>query len=255
MLQVQAHRQGRKALWVVQEHDGNQTAFALVLAGYGDAWAAVELGRGMGPSHTLLALQPPDADGGPAPGLPAAELAALYVRQLTAAWPHEPYFLGGYSAGAILALEMARQLRAQGRAVGLVAMFDPLFLRYSLPARVGWRVLEWAVRRMTPVAGGTRPVKILSAMTQDPGLRRHLRALEGYDPQPYDGRVVLIEADWSPLVRTPFFLRGWRRIARGGLDRWHPGGTHHGFMRPPHVGRLGRRLAAWMAQQAHRPAQ
>ena len=250
MLQIQAHRQGRKALWVVQEHESNQTAFALVLAGYGDAWAAVELGRGMGPSHTLLALQPPDGDGGSAAALPAAELAALYVRNLTAAWPREPYFLGGYSAGALLALEMARQLKAQGRAVGLVAMFDPLFLRYSLPARVGWSVLERTVRLLSPIAGGTRPVKILSAMTQDQGLRRHLRTLEGHRPQPYDGRVVLIEANWSRLVRTPGFLKGWRRIARGGLDRWHPGGTHHGFMRPPHVGRLGRKLGEWMTQSA-----
>jgi hypothetical protein len=138
--------------------------------------------------------------------------------------------------------------------VGLVAMLDPLFLRLSLPARLGWSVLERAVRLASPIAGGTRPVKILAAMTQDQGLRRHMRVLEGHDPQPYDGRVVLVEADLSRFVRTPFFVRAWRRVARGGLDRWHPGGTHHGFMRPPHVGRLGSRLSEWMTRHAEQRA-
>lgn len=251
MPQSQANRQGRKALWVVQEQEGNRTAFALVLAGYGDAWAAVELGRGMGPGHTLLALQPPDDNGAPTAALTAAELAALYVRNLISQWPREPYFLGGYSAGALLALEMARLLRAEGRAVGLVAMFDPLFLHYSRPARLGYRALERIIQLLTPVAGNTRPVKILSAMIQDQGLQRHLRALERHVPQPYEGRVALIEARWSRFFRTPGFIRGWRRIARGGLDRWHPTGTHHSFMRPPHVGRLGKELGAWLTQHAH----
>src|SRR2546425_10151820 len=120
-----APRPGRQALWVVQEKEGRQAAFALVLAGYGDAWAAVELGRGMGPSHTLFALQPPDDERAFAEVGTAVDLAGLYVRHLVTQQPQGPYFLGGYSAGALLALEMARQLRAQGRGVGLLVMLDP----------------------------------------------------------------------------------------------------------------------------------
>ena len=40
---TEAHRPRRKTLWVVQEKEGSQATFVLVLAGYGDAWAAVSL--------------------------------------------------------------------------------------------------------------------------------------------------------------------------------------------------------------------
>lgn len=243
----------RKALWIVQEQEGNRTAFALVLAGYGDAWAAVELGRGMGPGHTVFALQPPDDDAAFAKVGTASALADLYLRHLIQRQPEGPYFLGGYSAGALLALEMASRLVAQGREVGLVALLDPLFVRYAGPARVGYVAMERVVRFLLPYAGRSRWFKILSAMIQDPGLERHLMALEGYRPQPYSGRVTLIATRWSWVLRPPGFLADLRRIARGGLDRWRPTGTHHSFMRPPHVGLLGKRLGDWLALYPNHP--
>lgn len=235
----------------MQQKDGSRAAFALVLAGYGDAWAAVELGRGMGPDHTLLALQPPDDEAEFAKVSTAVDLAALYVRNLTALRPTGPYCLGGYSAGALLALEMARQLLAQGREVAMLVMLDPLFLRYSRLEQISWRVLERTVAMLVPLAGGTRPVKILSAMVQDQGLQRHLRALQNHVPQPYPGRITLVEARWSRFpLRPPRFIADWKRIALGGLDRRRPTGTHHSFMRPPHVGILGQQLSTGLEQLA-----
>jgi hypothetical protein len=241
---------GRKTLWVVQESEGGQTSFALVLAGYGDAWAAAELGRGMGPDHTLFALQPPDDEPAFAGLNSAADLAALYVRNLTARQPLGPYCLGGYSAGALLALEMARQLQGQGREVALLVMLDPLFLRYSRLEQLFWIAFKRAISVLAPYAGAGRHFRILSAMTQDQGLRRHLQLLENHAPQPYAGRVTLIEARWSSLLRPPNFIPSWRRIALGGLERHHPGGTHHSFMRPPHVRDLGKQLGMWLTPHA-----
>ena len=204
----------------------------------------------MGPEHTLLALQPPDDPAILARIGTAADLAALYVGKLTAARPRGPYFLGGYSAGALLALEMARQLQAQGREVALLVMLDPLFLRYSRLDQLFWRTLDRMVAMVAPFAGGRRIVRILSAMMQDRGLQQHVRILENHVPQPFGGRITLIEAQWSFLLRRPRFIAGWKRIAGGGLDRRFTKGTHHSFMRPPHVGALGRQLGAWVAQRA-----
>lgn len=53
------------------------------------------------------------------------EIAADYVEQLQCAWPEGPVHLGGWSAGAVLAYEMAVLLRRAGRDVLGVAMVDP----------------------------------------------------------------------------------------------------------------------------------
>ena len=240
----------RKTLWALDQAAGEKPTFAFVLAGYGDAWAAAELARALGHGHALVALQPPDDDAEFAAVATATDLAALYIRHLRALRPHGPYFLGGYSAGALFALEMARQLRDDGHEVALLVLFDPLFLRYSLPARAGYRLMARAVELLKPVAGRLRPFKILSAMIADAGLDRHLRALVHHEPRPYDGPVTLLEGRWSAVLRPPGCMAGFRRIARGGLHRQLLAGTHHGIMRPPHVGVVGMQISEWMSRAA-----
>jgi thioesterase domain-containing protein len=243
-------RESRKILWTVQEGTASQPAFTLVLAGYGDAWSAVALGRGMGDGVTLIALQPPDEDATRGKPGTAHDLATKYVAALRERVPKGPYHLGGYSAGALLALEVARQLRAQGEEVDLLVMLDPLFVHYTDFEQFCWFVFEQFVATLAPVLGGWRQFKILTAMTQDEGLQRHLRVLANHVPEPYDGRVTLIEASGSQYLRPPTYIGDWTRVARGGLDRRKPGGTHHSFMRPPHVTVLGQQLVGWMTDPA-----
>jgi thioesterase domain-containing protein len=52
------------------------------------------------------------------------EMAARYVTALRATVPSGPYIVGGYSSGATVAFEMARQLTAAGERVSLVAALD-----------------------------------------------------------------------------------------------------------------------------------
>ena len=57
--------------------------------------------------------------------LPTVEdLAADRIRALRSVRPHGPYVLGGHCHGGLIALEMARQLRAQGEEIELVLMVD-----------------------------------------------------------------------------------------------------------------------------------
>ncbi|MBO3098653.1 non-ribosomal peptide synthetase [Gelidibacter pelagius] len=52
------------------------------------------------------------------------QMAADYISEILASNPNGPYALGGFSYGGIVAFEMARQLRAQGKEVTIVAQFD-----------------------------------------------------------------------------------------------------------------------------------
>jgi amino acid adenylation domain-containing protein len=78
-------------------------------------------------------------------------------------------------------------------------------------------------------------------------IEAHLRALRGYVPEPYDGRVTLFRAAVRPLfdVRDP--AERWRELARGGVDVIDIRATHEGMFRRPHVDDVAHALRAVLA--------
>lgn len=52
------------------------------------------------------------------------QMAADYIEEIVASNPDGPYALAGFSYGGIVAYEMARQLRAKGKEVTILAQFD-----------------------------------------------------------------------------------------------------------------------------------
>jgi acyl-coenzyme A synthetase/AMP-(fatty) acid ligase/thioesterase domain-containing protein/acyl carrier protein len=54
----------------------------------------------------------------------AEQLAAFHVAEIRRAQPTGPYLLIGYSLGGLIALEIARQLNADGEEIGLLAVLD-----------------------------------------------------------------------------------------------------------------------------------
>jgi thioesterase domain-containing protein len=233
-----AQRPTRKTLWAVQDKGGEGQPFIFVLAGYGDAWVAQGLARALGPEHTVYGIQPPSD----AAAKTARELAAIYVEHLRAVQPNGPYCLGGYSAGAVMALEIAIQLRAQGEVVGLVALLDPLFIRYTRLEHLSYHGLQRVCRLVEKIVPSKpRLLQILAAMFEDEGLESHLKALTGYKPHRYPGDVVFYQARWS-LGRSPLLVRQWKWFTRARLKVETAPGDHHTFIRPPHVKELARRL-------------
>jgi thioesterase domain-containing protein len=231
-------RPGLKTLWVVQDERGKAQPLAFILAGYGDVWVALGLARALGAEHAVYGLRPPEN----CSGMKARELAAEYIERLRDVQPQGPYCLSGYSAGAVMALEMAIQLRAKGETVGLVALFDPLFIRYTRFEHLSYIGLQHAcavVEKILPVK--LRIMQILSAMFHDKGLDRHLEALVGYTPGHYPEEIVFYQARWS-VCRSPFLVRQWKWFTRARLRLETVPGDHHTFLRPPHVTGLARRL-------------
>jgi amino acid adenylation domain-containing protein len=103
----------------------------------GDVFMYLALASRLGPDQPCYGLRARGLDGlsEPHPSLGAA--ASDYVREIKQVQPHGPYYLGGYSLGATIALEMAQQLRAGGDEVGLLASFD------SAPTKTDYYKVRW----------------------------------------------------------------------------------------------------------------
>ncbi len=118
------------------------------------------------------------------------QLAATHVRSLRQASPRGPYTLGGYSAGAQVALEMAAQIESAGDRVDAMLLIDPVINAIPLsPADVvGFRLRQLRNRRhpvMEPyfaLADRTTHEEVLAALDRmvvppDPVSRRFYRGL------------------------------------------------------------------------------
>ncbi|MBW8873668.1 MAG: amino acid adenylation domain-containing protein [Acidobacteria bacterium] len=107
----------------IQPH-GSRPPLFLVHSLGGEVLSYYDLARHLGPEQPVYGLQaPPLAEVGDRE-IVVEEAAAEYVAALRAVQPMSPYFLGGYSYGAVVAFEMAQQLRRAGESVGLVALLD-----------------------------------------------------------------------------------------------------------------------------------
>ena len=79
------------------------------------------LARRLGADHPVYALAAFEVDD---PHERVETMAAAYIKEMRSVQPHGPYLLGGWSFGAYIAFETARQLSAEGEEIGLLAIMD-----------------------------------------------------------------------------------------------------------------------------------
>lgn len=212
---------------------------------------------------------------------PVEERAARYVRHLLEAQPEGAFRLGGWSFGGVLAYETARQLRAAGREVEFVALFDaglPLAVddesdtlarrfsafadyineTYGLEVSLTYEELSGldeesqfalVMERAAPLVDHIPPAALTHQLTS----HQDTRSLEAYKPEPYDGHVVLYYAP----EETPWAVRDARYVLDGtngfgGLCAdleivTIPGAHHLNLLDPPGVGVLAAHLEARLA--------
>jgi len=207
------------------------------------------LARHLGPDQPVYGLAPRGLDGTQAVQTRIEEIAAEYVRAIRAVQPGGPYHLAGYCFGGIIAFEMARQLAAQGQAVGLVALIEATWTGRGHPLRrAALRVrrrlafereqlaLQTAPERVGYVlarglnAVQERGTRILAGITArgargdediplvDGAIRRveaaHREALRRYVPQAYPGRLALFRP--ARHHGDPYW--GWGPLAARGVE-------------------------------------
>jgi amino acid adenylation domain-containing protein len=202
------------------------------------------------------------------------EMAADYVAAITAANPHGPYALAGYSFGGIIAFEMARQLLAAGRPVTFVGLFDTYADQsdyYDPWLAKHWRRSVYFIKNMTYKLWllSKRPKDIIGlklATWRRATLDRfkYTRAeqyelVNGHPPRmgaaqdvahrnyrlaPQQVKVHLFRCtEHTYYLNDPEYL-GWQEFAQGGVQIHEVPGSHFNLFAPPHDAACARVLQA-----------
>ncbi|MDH3694003.1 MAG: thioesterase domain-containing protein, partial [Gammaproteobacteria bacterium] len=84
------------------------------------------------------------------PTAPIVELAKQHLEQIKSEQPRGPYYLGGFSVGAYVILEVARLFRHQGEEVAMLALLDPTSPQHYV-VRSRWQRVLGFVRQPYPL--------------------------------------------------------------------------------------------------------
>jgi thioesterase domain-containing protein/acyl carrier protein len=211
----------------------------------------------LGPDQPIYAFEHQGQDGKPAIYTEVDTIAEHYLNEVLVVRPHGPYFLGGYSFGAVLAYEIAQRLQSNGEEVPLLFMLDPpgraretaakppmrLELRrharelerfgtrealdYLLP-----RIKDLIYGRIHPIVRAFRKIRwkfhlaaglILPATLRSAYiLDLYWKAIHRYRPRPYSGAATIVRSKGGPY-QPPL---EWPKLITGGLEIYEGFGGH-----------------------------
>ena len=283
-LEIREEPREKFAYAVAVQKKGKELPFFWI----GPSARGYSLSSQLGPNHPFFSVgfEPQIVDQLKAP-YRMEDIAAHLVAVLREKQPRGPYRLGGYCVGAVIAYEVARQLRTHGQEVGQLVLLEPLnplqgpgvrietALRRMI-IRVSFRLEE--LRRLGiaefPVYARSRWTGVKCLLT-DLAWRFFARsrfqarrlgpndlgkvlffAASSYEPQPLACPTVVFRCkDWPMLAAgDPYF--GWREFLTGPSETHEVPGDHAGIFQEPNVKILAEKLRACLrtARQARTPA-
>lgn len=224
---------------------GDLPPLFFVPAGFGDLIAFQNLTRSLDADQPVYAVQPPGhSEATVFPRLSIYRLISEYMSEIRRIQPHGPYQIAGYSAGGIIAVEMANEFLRQGDRVSLLVAFDP-------PPKVPWW-MDWMYGMLVNSFQKVRLLPKLKNLKSrrlrrwchaflDEGLRTHTSVAREHIAEEYPGRITLFRANGS-FIRLTRSERFWRRTARDGLELHWVSGSHYTMLREPNAGHLANEL-------------
>jgi aspartate racemase len=211
-----------------------------------------DLAHFLGSDQPFYGLQAQGLDGECPPLTRVEDMATHYMKELQIVQSQGPYYIGGYSFGGMVALQMAHQLRAQGHTVGLVILLDTfpgelksagwLFRTYlKLPLHQQWTHLARKTKAFR------RSLRRRVAMMMLPRTLKNVRdacynAARSHQPKPYDGPVILFcakEQGLSGANRESI----WKSFASQ-IEIYEVDGHHGNIIDEPQVRLLADELKA-----------
>ena len=246
--------EGRTKRWpclVPVKPTGTRPALFCVHGAKGNVLNFRELARRLPKDQPFYGLQLQGLNGVDPFHTTVDEMAAHYVSEVVSQQPDGPYYLGGFSGGGVVALEMARQLTEAGKAVALVLLFDSPAPGYDRMRAFPWfqlrnaeSVLQYGPSYLWEKVKGRwnwwnwgkgRPSGI--------SFNHFDAVLAGHEAAAFDGYTVLLR------VKTRVYPAdlGWNRWITRGIESHQVDGSHEGMWKPPYVDSLTRQVVAAIA--------
>lgn len=260
------------ALVPLQPHGARPPLFLLPGIG-GHVIGLRDLAVLLGPDYPVYGLQQRGMDGRQTPHHRIQDMAAYFVDEITQQFPHGPYYLVGFSAGGLIAYEMAQQFRQRGQVIALLALLDTYGPDYPrllpLPRRLGQHLRHLATLPLTAkghyLADRWRGLarRFFPEHQSEPDPLHDLsgsiataiastthgmhEALRDYRPHPYIGSIAVFQARDTPdWIGNSFDdpSMGWSTLVKGQVTTYRVPGDHLEIVRTPGV----RVLAAHLRQ-------
>lgn len=217
----------------------------------GDITAYRDLAHHLGGGTALYGLRAPELDTNDTPLDRIEAMASRYIAEIRTAQPNGPYRVGGHSAGAHIAFEIARQLHEAGEEVELLAILEAdartasgrrslldtvrfqLESVMKIPPRQRAAYLWRKVAHWGEDSGQPGPTAFSgSDIAKNPVWNAMERAVRAYRPRHYPGKVTLFRATDRSVTGTYSRTLGWERLARGGVRVIDVPGSHSTVLRP-----------------------
>jgi amino acid adenylation domain-containing protein len=201
------------------------------------------------------------------------DMATSYIREIKTVQPHGPYFLAGYSFGALVAFEIACQLEHQGEKIGLVALLDNAapslrrirpsfaqsigihlrnFQQLELRERIKYITDRIVFRLMYQHQENAQQAFMLDRWGRLPPeylavLSANFQAGGAYAGKLYPGQVTLFRSAIQPLEQALYPDLGWGELVSGDLKIQAIQGHHTKLLTEPYIQILAEKLRSCLA--------
>ncbi|SDN01167.1 amino acid adenylation domain-containing protein [Daejeonella rubra] len=224
------------------------------------------LAKNMDPEQPVYGLQAKGLNGIDEPLEKIEDMAAYYISEIVKQNPKGPYALAGFSFGGIIAYEMAKQFKAMGKDVKMLAMFDtyayqsdryePTFkklfnstryltkqllytftLFFEDPKRTIEYKSEAIKRRFIQLYwklkyGDKQNQEGFFGYANNIDIK-NIQAWEKYIFTPYNGTIELFRAKKRTFYMNDFEYLGWKPFAKKGINIHEIPGEHNFIFAPP----------------------
>jgi thioesterase domain-containing protein len=231
----------------------------------------------MAPEQPFYGLQSRSLSGTEKPLTSIEEIATTFLREIREVQPEGPYYLIGACMGGVVAYEMAQQLHAAGKDVGLLILLETWLpvttserrLQFDVRTRVALKLIASRLRlyfqtlarlrgrqRFDYLLGRLKKLTQIvvqrdalldnrSAFHMEVATQANLLAFQQYAPRVYPGRGVLFCAKGRRAAPHNDRRLAWRQLIEGGLEIYKVPGDDSGLLlTEPHVRVLVQQLKA-----------
>ncbi|MCW2917361.1 MAG: non-ribosomal peptide synthetase [Actinomycetia bacterium] len=257
---------------------GTQPPLFCVHPKNGTVFCFTSLARALDDDRPIYGIQAHSLELAQRPHTSIEDMATAYLPDLIRVQPEGPYHLCGYSLGGLIAYEMARQLRAQGREVARLILLDsspifgpelPTLAELDAMDDVDFLMSEFSqhlpvtedalralpaearlpqIMDLAGAAGLLAEHMDLRTMSQYVDIARdHTRAALAYEPEPYPGPALLLRCVDPAEDEDADPRWGWDPLVQGGFEMQIVPGAHITMLDEPHLSAVVERLRAYLA--------